>query len=548
MPPARPPRLPALILTGASGIVGRSFLEAARDQYRIFAIARRAQSQAGVANHPNIEWIQVDIENAAALAQVTAQIERLGGADYLLHLAAYYDFENRDRPEFQSTNVDGTRNVLAQAKALAIQRFVFASSVAACRFPEAGRGVTEDSPPDADFPYARSKKVGEEMVREHSRDFPCAIVRLAAVFSDVCEYAPLYVFLTTWLSRRWNARIIGGKGLSAVPYIHAQDVNRLFMTIFEQTARLPRFGVYLASPDGATSQIELFELATRFHFGDSASPIFIPRLLAWPGMIARDWGTRLIGRRAFERTWMLEYLDRQLTIDASRTRRELGWSPRPRFHILRRLLFLIEKMTSDRHEWFRRNEQAMKRPPERPALVIHDAMLAAREAIVDAITAYLQSPDREDRFPHYSEMPYAELRWYSGIIYDLLAAAVRTADRTLLLGYVHMLAQKRLESGFPESEVCEALLAVSEITVEQLFYRPELSGFVQQVRDSIALSTALAIDGIQDAWEQVDSGDHPGTEEPSQEAELEAIVARLGAFYRSSAARPAAGARKRSKH
>lgn len=531
--------LPSLLVTGASGIVGRSFLAAARSRYRIYAIARRPQQEAAVDNHPNIQWIQVDIANGPALERVTEQIARQGGVDYLLHLAAYYDFENEERPEFQSTNVAGTRLVLEQAKALAVKRFVFASSVAACRFPKPGEAVHEQSLPDADFPYARSKRLGEEMVRECSSRFPCSIVRLAAVFNDWCEYAPLYMFLETWLSERWNARVLGGRGLSAVPYIHSRDVNRLLLILLERSAALPDYAVYQASPDGATSQTELFELATRFHFGESASPIFIPAFLAAPGILTRDLAGRLVGRRPFERLWMLRYLDRRLTIDAAITRKELGWAPTPRLHILRRVLFLLEKMKSKPHEWSVRNERAMRRPPARPSLVIHDAMVEAREAIVDAITAYLQSPVRRDRFPGYAALSYGELRWYVNIVYELLAAAVRTADRSLLLDYIHNLARRRFESGFPPTEVCAALAAINQIIVEELLHKPAVADLAQQLRDSITLSVALAIDGVQDAYDAIGEEALTPTAvaiDVESERELEGIVARLNAFYWPSAA------------
>jgi UDP-glucose 4-epimerase len=160
-------RLPSLVVTGASGIVGRSLVEAAQDRFQIYAIARRPQKRAGVANHPNVRWIQVDIGNAAALERVTANIKAGGGADAVIHLAAYYDFENVETPEYARTNVSGTRNVLEQARALEVKHFLFASSVAACRFPEPGSVITEDTPPDAGFPYARSKKAGEAMVRDY---------------------------------------------------------------------------------------------------------------------------------------------------------------------------------------------------------------------------------------------------------------------------------------------------------------------------------------------------------------------------------------------
>lgn len=527
--------LPSLVVTGASGIVGRSFLETARDRFLIYAIARRPQSRAGVANHPNVRWIQVDIGNRSALERVIGQVQREGGADYLLHLAAYYDFENVENPEYGHTNVQGTHHVLEQAKRLGVKRFLFASSVAACEFPSSGSAITEETPPDADFPYARTKKAGEEMARDFSRWFPCSVVRLAAVFSDWCEYAPLYVFLSTWLSDRWNSRVLGGRGESAVPYIHTRDVNRLFLTVLRRTDELPPFDVYLASPDGATTHRDLFELSTRFHYGRPEKPILMPKPLAWPGLMLRDLAGRLVGRRPFERPWMLEYLDRQLVIDSSRTRAALGWTPTPRYHVLRRILFLIEKMKSNPHEWVVRNERAMKRPPERPALVIHDAMMEAREAIVDQITAYLQSPVRVERFPNYGSLSAEELNWYVGVIYELLMAAVRTGDRTLLLHYIHDIARRRFARGFPPAEVCDALLVISEIVVEELLFKPQVSDFKEAVRDSVALSIALAIDGVQDAFDTFRAG-APQVGEPAEaQRELEEIVEKLNAFYRPPA-------------
>jgi len=194
-------------------------------------------------------------------------------------------------------------------------------------------------------------------------------------------------------------------------------------------------------------------------------------------------------------------------------------------------------MKSNPHEWRTRNERALKRPPERPALVIHDAMMEAREAIVDEIAAYLQSPVRAERFPNYGRTSTEELSWYTGIIYELLMATVRTGDRTLLLNYVHDLARRRFDSGFPPAEVCDALLAASAVTVEKLLYKPRLNDFRQSVRDWIALSIALAIDGVQDAYDEFiravgsDGGDPSDHNETDRE--LEHVVEKLNAFYRA---------------
>ena len=50
------------------------------------------------------------------------------------------------------------------------------------------------------------------MLAEYRDVFRSVIVRFAALFSDWCEYPPLYMFLDTWLSRQWNHRMLGGMG------------------------------------------------------------------------------------------------------------------------------------------------------------------------------------------------------------------------------------------------------------------------------------------------------------------------------------------------
>ena len=154
----------SIVITGASGFVGRHFLEHIRDHYTVFAIARRSAREAGVQDHPNIHWIQWDIANRQHMSAVLAKISREGGADFLFHLAAFYDFNYTDDISYQRTNIDGTRNVIDLARELKVKRFLFASSLAASRFPEKGKQISEKSPVDADFAYERTKRAGEEMV------------------------------------------------------------------------------------------------------------------------------------------------------------------------------------------------------------------------------------------------------------------------------------------------------------------------------------------------------------------------------------------------
>lgn len=190
--------LPSILVTGASGFIGRNFLDAAKNHFKIYGLSRSVTDRSDIPKHPNIEWIDVDIGNFFYLHSALSELRLRGGVDYLIHLASFYDFNYDDNPEYIRTNLVGTKNVLEEARRLNVKRFIFASSLAACDFSKRSV-IDENSPADADFWYARTKREGEEMLKSYSHEVPGAIARFAAAFSDWCEYGPLYVFLNTWL-------------------------------------------------------------------------------------------------------------------------------------------------------------------------------------------------------------------------------------------------------------------------------------------------------------------------------------------------------------
>ncbi len=522
-------KLPSIIVTGASGIVGRRFLEAARDDFLIYAIARRPQKEAGVAEHPNIKWIQVDIANWISLRWVMHNIKRQGGVDYVLHLAGYYDFDYTDNPEYERTNINGTRYMLEQAKILRVKRFVFSSSTAASNFPPPGQKIDEKSPMDADYAYARSKKRCEEMIKESSKWFPCSVVRFAAVFTDWCEYGPLYMFLTTWFNEQWNSQILGGKGESAVPYIHSSDLNKLLITIFKRSKELPDFDTYIASPDGSTSHRELFAVANRLFFGRPIKPFFFPRWLALPGVYLRDLLGRLLGRRPFERPWMIKYVDLKLDVDASHTRKMLGWEPMPRYHILRRMIYMIEKLKSDPNQWHYKNRSALKRVALRPNLLIYETMVKLKEEVTAEIKHTLLDPGRQRDFGDYQRMDKNDRDREIGIIYQLISASVRTQDRMLLLNYELDLAQIRFKEGFAAREVCLALLEIGKVIISSLLREPELKKMKQLIHDFVTLTIQLTVDEIEDASEKLVKAET--TNQVRAQKEIEDKIKELETFY-----------------
>jgi hypothetical protein len=401
--------------------------------------------------------------------------------------------------------------------------------------------LTEKSPVDAKFPYARCKRKEEEIIQQYVKDFPCSIVRLAAVYSDWCEYPMLYMLLNHWLSgKRLMSKLLTGRGESALPYIHIKDVIKFFLRIIEISDDLPHLGVYNASPQRSVSHNELFETATRYYFGRNIRPFRMTKPLAALGLVFISFLGWLKGKKTLEQPWMVKFIDKKLSVDASATYKALNWKPTPRYHILRRMLFLTEKMNSHPNNWVFRNEVLRKKVTFRKSTEIYDILSELRESLVDKIIQEVVRPENEHRFPNYRKMYHELLKWYITLNYQLVAATVRSRDRSIIPVYAREIAFKRHMDGFKAEEVKDIMLLIGKTMKESLLARPALKGSNRQVDDYIILTSQLAADEFEDAYEILED-QPPEHLEPIKEVahlisieNLKRIVRYLEDFYSNS--------------
>lgn len=513
--------LPGLILTGASGFVGRNFIKAASGRFRLFCIARRSMEEAGVQSDANLRWIQVDIADRDRVLGMAPRLRDYGGVDYVVNLAGYYDFTNEEHPEYVRTNVWGTRNMLDLAKELGAKRFLFASSQAACPF---GAVVTEGTPPDAAIPYARSKRAGEELLHEYAQWVPGAIIRIAAVFSDWCEYPPLYTMINNWCSGKFiESHVLAGRGQSAIPYIHVQDLVQLFLRVVELSGSLERLCTFNAGPDGAVTHLELYRIATQVYYNKTLHPFFAPRWLLFPMIAARLVLCHLQGKEPFERLWMLQYIDQQLVADSSWTRRELSWKPTPRKSITRRLVFLVENMKKNPELWRSWNEAMLHKGTGRPHLVLHDllcdaietdrdavvraitARLRARDAVVEAMTTQTLETEREQGASSCIRALQAMDRTVADsfvrLLCQLIVTVMRTRNRPMMQQYAHTIAFLPMTAGFNNGLVSRSLFVIGEFLIQRFRGQPKFRKLTPQADDYIAITLHMAIDQIEDQIE-----------------------------------------------
>ncbi|MFJ2506193.1 SDR family oxidoreductase [Microbacterium sp. NPDC087592] len=160
--------MPRVLITGGSGFLGShvALALAERDDVEVVVAAdlRAGAPRAGVID------ATLDVTDATAIAPVLRQ-HRI---DTVVHLAAIVNPGHDVDLEYR-VDVTGSANVLAACVEAGVRRIVVSSSGAAYGYhSDNPEWIDEDQPlrgNDA-FPYARHKRLVEEMLAEHRRTHP----------------------------------------------------------------------------------------------------------------------------------------------------------------------------------------------------------------------------------------------------------------------------------------------------------------------------------------------------------------------------------------
>jgi nucleoside-diphosphate-sugar epimerase len=276
--------------------------------------------------------------------------------DFVIHFAVFYHYGRGWRREYDTHNIQGTRNVIEAACRAGAGRMIFAASIAALVPPPPGKALSEDAGDIADFPYGRSKAAGERLCAERLDEMSAVVMRIGGVFSDWCELPPLYSLIRLWCRRGPLGRCIPGHGRTGFPYIHRDELVRLVRRVIEKNDTLGRHEVLFASEDGCTCDFDLFRPIRRLCGQNVAEDaIHIPPLLVSLFLYLKLAANRLVSRQTYEQPWMLAYADRPLRVDTRVTQRKLDWIPRDGYCILNRLPVLMANFHNHRRYWLARN-------------------------------------------------------------------------------------------------------------------------------------------------------------------------------------------------
>jgi len=153
-----------VLITGGSGFIGRYLI--ARLSPEVSAVRAVARYGLGSPVWPhNVEIIKADVLDVNALKAAAA------GCDTIFHLAGRahaFSEVHSDDALYESTNVEGTRNVLEGAIAGGARSVVFFSTVKAMG-GESDECLDETLEPRPQMAYGRSKLAAEQLVLDYGK-------------------------------------------------------------------------------------------------------------------------------------------------------------------------------------------------------------------------------------------------------------------------------------------------------------------------------------------------------------------------------------------
>ncbi len=286
-----------ILITGATGFLGKKIYNRLRDHNTVYGLARKGNTEIN--------------------ADLTEKIPQLPVTQVVIHTAGLAHFEPKTEVEnsmFYKVNVQGTRNLLEALENALPQSFVFISSVAVYGMSE-GVNIPETAALAALDPYGKSKIEAEIIISEwcNRHKITCTILRLPLI-ADIDPPGNLGSMVRA-IKKGYYFNIGGGTAKKSIVY--SDDIAGIIL-------KASSLGGIYNLTDGYHPSFKEISLEIARQLGVK-KPLSLSKGIAF----VMAWAGNIFGSKAPINSRKLFKILSTLTFDDSKARKVLGWKPSP---------------------------------------------------------------------------------------------------------------------------------------------------------------------------------------------------------------------------
>ena len=244
-----------ILVTGGTGFIGKNFVPLLlQENHKVYLLVRNIEKAKKIFED-KVEYIIGDIQDRNSLKGCCKNI------DIVYHMVAKVgnDLPNsKVYDEFFKINVEGTKNIVSEAKKSNVKRFIYVSSIAAMGIVK-DKIITEESICNPYLPYQKTKYEAEKyLLKEYEENsFPVIIIRPTKVYG-IGE--PEYSFLTQMKLCKKGINLIIGMGKNYISNICISD----FVCGLMKCLKNGNFGrIYILSGKDSISAKEITKILSQ---------------------------------------------------------------------------------------------------------------------------------------------------------------------------------------------------------------------------------------------------------------------------------------------
>ena len=305
------------LLTGAAGFLGSHVarqLVARGDNVRVLM---RPSSNNRAISDLSLEYVTGDLRDAGSLERALKDVKRV------FHVAADYRLWARNPQEIYDSNVGGTKNLLAAAKALGIEQLIYTSTVAtiAVDRPELPNESTDAKLDEMIGHYKRSKWMAEQEVRQAAKEGLPAVIAMPTTPVGPWDWKPTPTgkIILDFLNGKMPGYVETG-----LNFVGVEECAAGHLLVSEKGKIGER---YLLGAENLTLK-ELLDTLSRIT-GLAAPAMKIPHGVALGVAYVESAFSRLVGKEPGIPVEGVRIAQHKMFVDCSRAKKELGFAPGP---------------------------------------------------------------------------------------------------------------------------------------------------------------------------------------------------------------------------